>query len=68
MDHDEQGVRWLVGTPASDVNFQHALKAASLETLIEAISRLEGKPYTKSKLRQLRSRMRRLEKEARPSS
>ena len=55
-------IDWMVTTPATDCNFKSALERSTYAEICEAISQLEGKKGTKTKIaaleRELRKRVR----------
>lgn len=52
-------IGWLVGTPASDINFRSNLKKATAEEIEEALKAIEGRSQTKTKEKALRAELRR---------
>ena len=52
-------IGWLVGTPASDINFKPNLKKATAEEIEEALKAIEGRSQTKTKETALRAELRR---------
>ena len=61
-------VRWLTNIPASDVNFKATLKTATVDEVRQALAWCEANPAgNATRIRALRGRLRRLEREARAS-
>lgn len=55
-------IKWLVGTPASDMNFKTSLKRATAAEIREALKIIEGRREVKTKEKALRAELRRKEK------
>ena len=55
-------IKWLVGTPASDMNFQTNLKRATAAEIRETLKIIEGRREVKTKEKALRDELRRKEK------
>lgn len=55
-------IKWLVGTPASDMNFKTNLKRATVAEIRETLKIIEGRREVKTKEKALRAELRRKEK------
>ena len=55
-------IKWLVGTPASDMNFKTNLKRATAAEIRETLKIIEGRREVKTKEKALRAELRRKEK------
>ena len=55
-------IKWLVGTPASDMNFKTKLKRATAAEIRETLKIIEGRREVKTKEKALRAELRRKEK------
>lgn len=54
-------VRWLIGTPAHDINFKTALERCTLEELQEALEHIPDKPGHKTRTEAIERRIKHLE-------
>ena len=61
---NKKDLKWLIGTPAGDVNFKATLDTASVETIQAALAEIENEPGTTTKKKALEARLRRLSIEA----
>lgn len=55
-------IKWLVRTPASDMNFKTNLKRATAAEIRETLKIIEGRREVKTKEKALRAELRRKEK------
>ena len=55
-------IKWLVGTPTSDMNFKTNLKRATAAEIRETLKIIEGRREVKTKEKALRAVLRRKEK------
>lgn len=55
-------IKWLVGAPASDMNFKTNLKRATAAEIRETLKIIEGRREVKTKEKALRAELRRKEK------
>nr|DAS03157.1 MAG TPA: hypothetical protein [Caudoviricetes sp.] len=55
-------IKWLVGTPASDMSFKTNLKRATAAEIRETLKIIEGRREVKTKEKALRAELRRKEK------
>lgn len=55
-------IKWLVETPASDMNFKTNLKRATAAEIRETLKIIEGRREVKTKEKALRAELRRKEK------
>ena len=61
LEPEERNFRALCGIPPCDLNFKSALQSASPDTIRRAIDDIAGQPQTKTKLKILEARLRKLE-------
>jgi hypothetical protein len=57
----KEHLKWLISVPATDCNFTGHLKEANAETIFEAIKILEKKDLSITKLKKLKSELKRKE-------